>query len=104
MTLKEIYPRPCFAACSECGVHGVIIFKDGSHSELIMSIEGGKDMLKGLVASGILSSDESDLIGDHLECSDLVATEYQALILAVTTLAIHHGIENIGKAECSKWN
>ncbi|MEX0931333.1 MAG: hypothetical protein WDZ88_01140 [Candidatus Paceibacterota bacterium] len=73
--------------CSNCGGHGAIVFKDGSKSETITSIEGGKELLKELLSSGKLSFDESDRIEDHLVCSEMVQTEEEALVLAILSLA-----------------
>ena len=75
LSVNEKYKRPCFAECAKCSGHGVIVLVDGDHSEQILSIEGGKTLLKALVGSGKISEGDAERTEDQLNCSELMPTE-----------------------------
>lgn len=75
LPVREKYKWPCFATCAQCSCHGVIVFADGSQTDQILSIEGGKTLLKTLVGSGKISTEDADRIEDHLNCSEILPTE-----------------------------
>ncbi|MSR78968.1 MAG: hypothetical protein EXS59_02370 [Candidatus Taylorbacteria bacterium] len=82
LLVREDYKRPCFAICAICPKHGVIVFADGSYSDPILSIEGGKTLLKTLVASDKISEKNAEQIEDQLNCSGILPTEGCVIELA----------------------
>ena len=106
MLVHEKYRRPCFAACAKCGEHGVIILENDDRSGHILSIEGGKAVIKDLITKGKLSKEDGDRIEDHLLCSNLVQTEGEIMLkrfLLLISKALH---DNPGSSDCPhpEWN
>lgn len=68
---KEMYRRPCFAICANCGKHGVILFKDDTRSRSIKSIAQGQAMLKEYVEKSLITPEDAQRIENQLLCSDM---------------------------------
>ncbi len=98
MEFKSTYKRPCLAT-SPTGKSGVIILISGISTAEFQSQEKGREILKELVAGDLVSAHDGERIEDHLNASDLPATEQKEdprglsssiLLLAVLGAILEH--------------